>query len=745
MTRARKRSAPRQVSPLPAGEYVAIIAKCEERSGAKGPYFHVRFRIEDGNYAGNLLKDTLSFAPRALPYTKAKLKALGFPAEGEANIEAADLQGRRAILVLDGKKLARYEPAPSPGEDTAALSEPNESLARHEVRRAVGAWYLSQDLAPLRSIFAHGSAMDGCSSLLHALAALIGEVPTLDAITAMERLEAAGHKAEAALLRELMEESALTPDRNPDPMPQGSSSETRATEDPGEEEDGPPTDAATIAESILATRHCACDGGGRIYMHSGGTYIPGARQIRKEVKGYFVVNEILEKWSSHKANEVAEYIGVDAPVLWEAPPIDRINVLNGIIDLSKFIETGHVGDVHLVEHDPSHLSMVQLPIRYDPSAKCPAWEKFTREVFPEDALDTPWQILSWLMIPFTGIQRAILLMGEGGTGKSTFLTAVKNFLGRRNVSSKSLHRLESCRFSVGGLVGKLANICADLPSRDLAGSSVFKALTGGDEITGEHKFKDEFDLLPFARLVFSANRPPRSPDATEAFFERWIVIPFDRKFRGVQGKEIPRHKLDATLAAPEELSGALNKAIKALPGLLDRGLSTPRSARRAHAAFREATDPIQVWLAGNAICHSTMIVGKQTLRSAYNAHAVARGLPVETDTAFSMAVKRWHPEVHDGQRKWQGKDSQWCWVGIGLRRDVADESQGSQGSQGFSQMEGKAGQGEGKQGEGPGTGTSKNCGKPCEPREPRDHQAGAKGGNPASGPLASPPFEEGTL
>jgi putative DNA primase/helicase len=426
-----------------------------------------------------------------------------------------------------------------------------------------------------------------------------------------------------------------------------------------------PTDAAAVAKWILIQGdRFARDGGGRLFHFRRGAYSPrGERRVQAQVKHYFTAHKISGAWSNHKARETTEYLLADAQELWESPPLGKIAVLNGLLDVeSRTLE----------EHTPAHLSAVQLPIEFDPAATCPAWEGFVQKVFPADALALAWELLAWLMIPFTGIQKAVLLMGEGGTGKSTFLSAVKAFLGRSNVSAMPLHRLESDRFAVGGLVGKLANICADLPSRDLAGTSVFKAITGGDELTAEHKFKDSFSLLPFARLIFSANRPPKSPDATEAFFERWIVVPFDRKFRGQKG-EIPRHKLDAQLADPRELSGALNRALEALPGVLERGITVAPSMRAAHAAFRETTDPIQVWLGLNTVVSPALMVGKKTLKEAYNRHALARGLSTESDTSFALAVRAWKPDLLDAQRPWQGRQQVHCWLGIGLQAEPHGE------------------------------------------------------------------------
>src|SRR5579864_3861141 len=71
-----------------------------------------------------------------------------------------------------------------------------------------------------------------------------------------------------------------------------------------------------------------------------------------------------------------------------------------------------------------------------------------------------------------------------------------------------------------------------------------------------------FEFTPFARLVFSANRLTGSDDASQAFFDRWLIVPFPNRFRQTRW-EAPRHVLQARLCAPSELSGALNKALDA--------------------------------------------------------------------------------------------------------------------------------------------------------------------------------------
>ena len=164
------------------------------------------------------------------------------------------------------------------------------------------------------------------------------------------------------------------------------------------------------------------------------------------------------------------------------------------------------------------------------------------------------------------------------------------------MASMSLHKIESDRFSSARLAGKMANICPDLPSTHLTNTSTFKAITGGDVIPAEYKFRDGFDFRPFVKLLFSANHPPRSNDASHAFFRRWLVLPFDQNFDEGTVRNLPRDILDDQLAYDYELSGVLNKALHALPRLRDKGFTESPSMAAALGDFRQATDPIAVWL-----------------------------------------------------------------------------------------------------------------------------------------------------
>ena len=406
------------------------------------------------------------------------------------------------------------------------------------------------------------------------------------------------------------------------------------------------------ADLILAQDHFARDGSGNLYVYQMGCYRPlGENHIKRLFQ---VLLESLGKtknWSVRRRTEVIEYIRDQAPLLLDSPPVDMINVKNGLLN----VET-----LELQAHTPDILSLVQLPIKYDPQAQCPATELFVAEVFPEDAQEVSWEIIAWLMTPDMSLQKAIMLVGDGSNGKSTWLTSVTNFLGKSNVSALSLHKIETDRFSPARLIGKLANICPDLPTTHLASTSTFKAIVGGDLLPAERKFRESFEFSPFARLVFSTNEPPQSADASYAFLRRWLVIPFENTF---QEKKIRKDVLDDQLADPDELSGVLNKALEALPRIRDQGITETESMTTAFQAFQQATDPIAVWLESNVEVGLDCYVAKGLLYAKYREDALEN----LSDKKFGKRVREIYAQVKEGLRTVNGRGVR-CWVGIGLRR-----------------------------------------------------------------------------
>lgn len=208
-----------------------------------------------------------------------------------------------------------------------------------------------------------------------------------------------------------------------------------------------------------------------------------------------------------------------------------INVKNGLYN---------VLDDSFKPHTPEYFGTVQINATYDSSAKCPEFMKFLKSILEDEEIYLIQEILGYLLIPVNKAQKSFVFVGAPNAGKSTLLSIAQEvLLGGENVSNIPWQGLGD-RFNKAELFGKLANIFADLPSKNIDDNGMFKALTGEDYITAERKNKDPFSFRPYARLLFSCNEIPKNyGDRSDGFYRRLIIIRFDRS--------VPANKRDPNL------------------------------------------------------------------------------------------------------------------------------------------------------------------------------------------------------
>jgi putative DNA primase/helicase len=441
--------------------------------------------------------------------------------------------------------------------------------------------------------------------------------------------------------------AAVTPGQ-PTGSPNGHSVVTPTGQPPWTKAIGQHGLTKALADAICTTDHFARDASGKLYRYHEGVYRRYAeRYIHSRVKALLIEAELAAKWSTTRAQEVLTYIAVDVPDLDETPSLQLLNLHNGLYDIRQ--QT-------LLDHTPAFRSQVQLPISYDPDAPATVWETFESQVLPADCKGLMFQLAAWLMLPHKHIQKAVMLLGEGGNGKSTLLSALRAFVGKAHTTSIPLQKLEVDRFAVIRLLGKLVNICPDLPSTYLETTSTFKALTGfNDSLDGERKYvQDTIEFEPFCRLLFSANRPPRSSDDSQAFFDRWVVVPCEAQFRGTAEEKTPE-EMATVLTAPYALSGALNKALTMLSVIQQQGIPLTPSMEKAFQEFRETTDPLAIWLDRNTVVSMGACTIKKELVDRYNKECDRRNRTGITTTSMTKSLRRLRPMVMDTERRVNGK------------------------------------------------------------------------------------------
>jgi putative DNA primase/helicase len=405
----------------------------------------------------------------------------------------------------------------------------------------------------------------------------------------------------------------------------------------------------------LITRQTYRYAASQLWVYRDGVYLPcGAATLRADAQTLLGKERRVDR-----INEALSYVEIATRLDEEGPPdCQYINVRNGRLDW---------GAGTLEPHTSTCFTTVQMPLEYDPTATCPAFDAYLSTTFDADVHPLIEEILGWSLVPDTRFETAVMLTGEGKNGKSVFLDLIAALLGEENVSHVALQDLEENRFKAAQLYGKLANVFADLDTRALLSSSMFKTLTTGDPIDAERKFVQSFTFRSYAKLLFSANKIPSSRDRTYAFYRRWIIIPFNRTFDGEGSNPQPDTGLRGKLR--QELAGIFNRALGGLMRLAAKErFSDAKSVVEAKQAYIRTNDNVRVFAAECLIADTTESIEKQALRAVYERWCDAYGEKDVSQTRFKDALKQAVPTLDE----WRPKPSaKWRWLGVKWSADAS--------------------------------------------------------------------------
>jgi P4 family phage/plasmid primase-like protien len=263
--------------------------------------------------------------------------------------------------------------------------------------------------------------------------------------------------------------------------------------------------------------------GGDLYFYDRGSYRAGGDD---EVAARTM--ELLgDRWKpSYGSEAVAGLKTVRTTPVWDAENDGDpylLNVRNGMLDL----RTGR-----LSPHDPSYLSIQQVPTVWNPEVDVGEVDKYTREVLPEDAVEAFWEFAGYCLYRGYTYKRFLILWGAADSGKTGLLNLVIRMLGERNTSQEKLSDLcTSGSFHISELFGKLGNIADELSSLLVEDPEVIKQLTGGGRVQADVKHKRPISFVNYAKFIFATNKPPTVRDPDSALYSRFLVIPCTNVFK----------------------------------------------------------------------------------------------------------------------------------------------------------------------------------------------------------------------
>lgn len=342
-------------------------------------------------------------------------------------------------------------------------------------------------------------------------------------------------------------------------------------------------------EKVLQAKHphLRVNEVGMIFAYESGVY--------SETEENFMMNAVLHSMEedalfgyrtrNHVKDKIACWVSL-IPKLVINEDENVLNVKNGLLNIKSR---------RLFPHDPNYVSLYQMPIEYKEDAKCAVWEKclhaWTSGEYEEEKTLLLKQYAGYCLTNSTKHAKMLILVGDGGNGKSTFADTISMLVGKRGTAHISLETLEK-NFGPGELLGKRLNIVEEI-SGNFYHSHILKKIISGEEVTTDKKYFAHFTFKPTAKFIFAVNEMPRVDDGSQATERRMLVVMFNNNFRENANTDLRFE--DGLLA--QELSGILNWALDGADSLRNDGaFVTTDEQLRAIKEYREENSSAEAFM-----------------------------------------------------------------------------------------------------------------------------------------------------
>lgn len=269
-----------------------------------------------------------------------------------------------------------------------------------------------------------------------------------------------------------------------------------------------------------------------------------------------------------------------------------INLKNGTFEITP---KGY----KLRQCDRADFITYQLPFEYNPEAKAPLFEAYLNKVLPDkQRQEVLAEYLGYVFIKNGSglkLEKALILYGSGANGKSVFNEVVNALFGKENTSSYPLESLTDLSgYSRAMIANKLVNYASEISG--FLETGIFKQMVSGEPITARLPYGRPMEITQYAKLIFNCNELPKEVEHTNAYFRRFLIIPFD--------VIIPEHEQDKQLhikIISTELSGVFNWVLIGLNRLLEqRSFSNCEAAKQAVEQYKTQSDSVKLFIDENS-------------------------------------------------------------------------------------------------------------------------------------------------
>ena len=278
--------------------------------------------------------------------------------------------------------------------------------------------------------------------------------------------------------------------------------------------DGKKVDEVRFCREFLAEHPMICVKGsfftvdGRVNDEEG---------LRKQIYGK--LSEHVKTGLSRRVDGLLNTLKVEA--YWPDLPVhtDRIHVANGTLFLDGTFTTR------------KEYCRNRLPVRYDPNADMPPqWITFLDQLLETEDIYTLQEFMGYSLLPTTKAQKMLMIVGQGGEGKSRIGVVMRAIFGESMVNG-SLAKVETNRFARADLENALVMVDDDMKMEALPETNYLKLIITAElPLDLEKKGKQSYQGEIYARFLGFGNGPLKALyDRSQGFFRRQIILTAKKK------------------------------------------------------------------------------------------------------------------------------------------------------------------------------------------------------------------------
>ena len=308
-----------------------------------------------------------------------------------------------------------------------------------------------------------------------------------------------------------------------------------------------------------------------------------------------------------------------------------INLHNGTYEV-----TSH--GISMRKHKPEDFLTYILPFEYNADAKAPLFMEYLKRVLPDtESQQVLQEFHGYVFTRDLKLEKALLLYGTGANGKSVQFEITKALLGKNNMSTKGLGELtdkDSGNANRTALKDKLLNYGSEINAKQVS-VDIFKRLVSGEPVAARQKYGKTMEIDSQCKFIFNANSLPDTKEHTDAFYRRFLILPYTQR--------IPNEEMDPELPKKiiaSELSGVFNWVLEGLERLLkQKDFSKCEASIKAVEDYKKESNYVHLFTEDKhliADTESKMSIGK--LYEMYRSWAKENGITTLEKPKFSKEL-----------------------------------------------------------------------------------------------------------